>query len=151
MCYPQASPYPLTSTLLSSHSTRDLSAGTRKVDSGFSEQHGTVTMSGNFGSGSAGRNSIIRETTDSHLFSQHSDGLKHSHQNGMTLVRLNSSNLSSSSNKAGSETVSILRRPHSAGAVLGHIGQCWVLLFSQRHGAAQKEEEMQSQGQRSSP
>ena len=43
-----------------------------------------------------------------------------------TLVRPNSSNLSSSSNKAGRETVSILRRPHSAGAVLGHIdaGSC---------------------------
>ena len=44
----------------------------------------------------------------------------------MTLVRPNSSNLSSSSNKAGSETVSILWRPHSAGAVLGHVdaGSC---------------------------
>ena len=44
----------------------------------------------------------------------------------MTLVRPNSSNLSSSSNKAGSETVSILWRPHSAGTVLGHVdaGSC---------------------------
>jgi len=108
---------------MSSHSTGGLSTKARKVDSGFSEQHG---MSENMERGGAQGNSNVRETVDSHLRSQQSDELKHPHQNGKTHVRPNSSKLSSSSNKAGNETVSILRRPHSASAVLGHsdAGSC---------------------------
>jgi len=117
------SPYPLTSTLMSSHSTGGLSTKAMKVDSGFSEQHG---MSENMERGGAQGNSNVRETVDSHLHSQQSDELKRPHQYGKTHIRPNSSNLSSSSNKAGNETVSILRRPHTASAVLGHsdAGSC---------------------------
>ena len=103
----------MTATLVSSHSLEDLSSKSKKRDSGFSEQQGTVTMS------EVGGNSNIRtNTADSHTYSQQSDGTQH-HHDGQARPK-GSNPLLSRPLSTGSDAS--LQRPHSAGEAMMRVG-----------------------------
>ena len=106
----------MTATLVSSHSLEDLSSKSKKKDSGFSEQHGTVTVSENSKVG--GNGNIRTNTTDSHTYSQQSDGTLH-HHDGQTKPQ-GSNPLLSRPLSTGSETS--LQRPHSASEAMIRTG-----------------------------
>lgn len=101
----------MTATLVSSHSLEDLSSKSKKRDSGFSEQQGTVTMS------EVGGNSDIRtNTADSHTYSQ--QGTQH-HHDGQARPK-GSNPLLSRPLGTGSDTS--LQRPHSASEAMIRVG-----------------------------
>lgn len=106
----------MTATLVSSHSLEDLSSKSKKRDSGFSKQHGTVTVSENSKVGGSGN--IRTNTTDSHTHSQQSDGTLHRHD-GQTRPQ-GSNPLLSRPLSTGSETS--LQRPHSASEAMIYTG-----------------------------
>ena len=103
----------MTATLVSSHSLEDLSSKSKKRDSGFSEQQGTVTVS------EVGGNSDIRtNTASSHTYSQQSDGTQH-HHDGQARPK-GSNPLLSRPLSTGSDTS--LQRPHSASEAMMRVG-----------------------------